>query len=187
MNNGIYYLIGAPIKLDPEKFFVHPDRWDYVVYFEVHKLENVNFDEDHEYCPIEESAIKGLKLSELVSGGYNPYTRENIPFRFRENLEFYAGPLGLDALNDLFGKRMTVIQLTKDSAFKEENAANYLYKVVVKDVAQNDWYNILILLDKFSGRELGLLGNSRNLLDRTLLRLRQNLETYEKMEQNIGK
>ena len=178
-DDGIYFMVAARnITSDHRNIMFKSHGKDIpVIYIEIHKMDKLHTDFESTYLNIEETVGDKKTIQEFLGNGYDPLTHEAIPFRFKEDIFLRVSARGLDVLIDHFGNRM---KITKRKELNTSYAGStpelaYTYDVTIKDVARNDWYELLILLLRYPAPELELI-EPQNLLRMIYFHMRNRLE-----------
>ncbi len=181
--DGIYYLIAARESHSPHNY----DNYEaatVVVYLEIHKLDKIHTDYESTYLEIEETVAKDKTIQDFLGCSFNPHTHEAIPFRFKEDVHLRVSSRGLDVLLDRFGKRMNIIRLpeTNDLYAGPTKELAYIYDITIKDVARNDWYELLILLLRYPISDINFTKGSAQLINLAKMKLQGHLQKIEEYE-----
>ena len=147
-----------------------------IILLEVHKLNKIHPDVEHEYLDITSTIGNNKNLQEIISAGYHPLTHEVIPFKYKENLDLRVNSRGLDVLIDHFGNRIRIFKRSEiDSTYGGNTPElSYTYDVTIRNAAKNDWYELLILLLQYPASEIELV-NPQNLLRVVMFQMRNRL------------
>ena len=182
-DDGIYFMVASRnIKTDKQNQLPKThNRTIPIIYIEIHKMKNLRTDFNNTYLDIEETDGAQKSLQNFISSGYHPLTHEAIPFRFKEDMFLRVNARGLDVLIDHFGNRMKITKRKEkdDSYAGPSPELAYTYYVTIKEVARNDWYELLILLLRYPASELELI-EPQNLLRIVFFQMRNRLERLEK-------
>ena len=183
---GIYYVVGllyTSKKIEDHFAKKHPESEpEYPVRrFPIHRMKSIRIDNEHEYVEIKKTRLKDKSLKEICEGEYNaggvfitPEMTQKYPGRRRPNandVEFLVSKRGLDALTDVFGKKLS-IRREKDVKKKigSHEISNHHFEVTLKNASSNDWNKIVTLMMTYMEIDIALLSH-HNTLNRYVMRL----------------
>ena len=175
--NGIYYMVAARNPSEKrDTMFLEYEHKTPIILLEIHKLDKIHPDDEHEYLEITSTIGNNKNLQEIISAGYHPLTHEVIPFKYKENLDLRVNSRGLDVLIDHFGNRIRIFKRSEiDSTYGGNTPElSYTYDVTIRNAAKNDWYELLIILLQYPASEIELV-NPQNLLRVVMFQMRNRL------------
>ena len=185
--DGTYYVVGLfdkhkqrvdqVAKEHPEHNIAYP-----IWRFPIHRLNSIRIDDTYEYVEINKTILKDKSLKEICEGEYDERNRLISPVIITnparlmprtENVDFLVSKRGLDALADVFGKKL-VIQRNRDvkgkPIFKGKERIEHRFEVTLKNTSNSDWDRIVILMMRYAERDLALLSH-HNTLNHSVMRL----------------
>ena len=176
--DGIYYVVGLLdrqkkiedhfAKESGEREPVYPIRR-----FPIHRMKGIRIDEELEYVEIKNTVLKDKSLKEICEGEYNWADRLLTPMTSKKpthnrpnanDVQFLVSKRGLDALTDIFGKKLSIQQekdiTRKIGTFKK---TDHCFETTLKNASSSDWNKIVTLMMKYTEHDIALLSHHATL------------------------
>jgi len=176
--DGIYYVVGLLDKQKKREDHYAKDSGEYEpVYpirrFPIHRMKSIRIDKEHEYVEIKNTVLKDMSLKEICEGEYSWSDRLVTPWAYNKpmhkrpnanDVQFLVSKRGLDALADVFGKKLSIQQKrkvkTKIGSFERKN---HRFEVSLKNASSSDWNKIVVLMMKYTEHDIALLSHHSTL------------------------